>query len=271
MSPLEVLAQTPSRIQSLISGVDDTVLRRRPGADKWSIAEIIAHLADSELVFGYRLRMILCVNGTQLQAFDPDVWASTLAYGDCDVHVAAEMFRALRTGNLHMLRRIADPLIDNSGTHEEWGRTTARSIIAVEAGHDLNHMAQIEGILERNQPAELTPTPQKPEIPIGTADQVDLRIGTIVEVVPIENADRLMKLTVNFGNENRTVLAGIRRERPDPQVLVGRQALFYYNVARRTIRGHVSEAMLCDVGHADGILPALLQPEWPVPNGTRAG
>ena len=98
-----------------------------------------------------------------------------------------------------------------------------------------------------------------------------MRIGTILEVVPIENADRLMNLTVDFGSEQRTVVAGIRGERADPRVLVGRQALFYYNVPRRTIRGHVSEAMLCDVGHADGILPALLEPEWPVPNGTRAG
>ena len=69
----------------------------------------------------------------------------------------------------------------------------------------------------------------------------------------------------------RTVIAGIRGERSDPGVLVGRQALFYYNLPHRKIRGHVSEAMLCDVGHADGIIPALLEPEWPVPNGTRAG
>jgi tRNA-binding protein len=80
-----------------------------------------------------------------------------------------------------------------------------------------------------------------------------------------------MKLTVDFGDETRTVVAGIRQERSDPRVLIGRQALFYYNLPKKKIRGHLSEAMLCDVGYADGILPALLEPERPVPNGTRAG
>ena len=103
------------------------------------------------------------------------------------------------------------------------------------------------------------------------ADNVDLRIGTIVDLAPIPGADRLMKLTVDFGTDKRTVVAGIREERRDPRVLVGRQALFYYNLPKKMIRGHLSEAMLCDVGHADGIQPALLEPEWTVPAGTRAG
>ncbi len=116
-----------------------------------------------------------------------------------------------------------------------------------------------------------TPRPQKPEVSQEAAEAIDLRIGTIVGVAEVANADRLVKLTVDFGRETRTVIAGIRQERPDVHVLVGRQALFYYNLPKKNIRGHLSEAMLCDVGFADGILPALLQPERPVPNGTRAG
>jgi tRNA-binding protein len=119
--------------------------------------------------------------------------------------------------------------------------------------------------------AAFTPSVQKLEVPVTVAEQVDLRIGTIVEITPVPDADRLMKLTVDFGSERRTVIAGIRKERSDPTVLVGRQALFYYNLPKKKIRGQLSEAMLCDVGYADGITPALLQPEWPVPNGTRAG
>lgn len=115
------------------------------------------------------------------------------------------------------------------------------------------------------------PAGQKAEIAMDVVDSVDLRIGTIVDVVPIPGANRLVTLIVDFGRDTRTVVAGIREERDDPRVLVGRQALFYYNVPSRTIRGQVSEAMLCDVGHADGIKPALLAPEWRVPNGTRAG
>ena len=270
--PLEILSQTPSRIQALITGVDATILRQKPQPDKWSITEIVAHLADSELVFGFRLRMIFTVNGTSLQAFDPDAWASTFAYHLCDVQASAALFAALRMGNLRMLRQVAAPLIDNAGTHEEWGTETARSIVQLEAGHDRNHLAQIERILDSTggRPT-FTPSEQKAEIAPDVADKVDLRVGTIVDIVPVPDASRLMKLTVDFGSGTRTVIAGIREERADPRVLVGRQALFYYNLPSKKIRGQVSEAMICDVGYADGIQPALLGPEWPVPNGTRAG
>jgi tRNA-binding protein len=171
-----------------------------------------------------------------------------------------------------MLRQVAPPFIDNTGAHDEWGTETARTIIRLEAGHDRNHLAQIERILDSSGGRPVFhPAGQKAEIPMAIADKVDLRIGTIVDLDPIPGADRLVRLTVDFGTDRRTVVAGMRAERRDPRVLVGRQALFYYNVPGKTIRGHLSEAMLCDVGHADGIKPALLEPEWPVPNGTRAG
>ena len=269
--PVVVLSQTPSRIKALITGVEAAALSRRPSPDKWSIAEIIAHLADSELVFGYRLRMIFTVPGVHLQAFDPDRFASTFDYVSCDAHTSAEVFAATRMGTLAMLRRVAPPLMDNAGTHEEWGTETARSLVRLEAGHDKNHLAQIERILAQTGATPgFVPSAQKPEIPADVADKVDLRIGTIVDIVEVPNANRLMKLTVDFGTDRRTVIAGIRDERRDPRVLVGRQALFYYNLPRKKIRGEESEAMLCDAGYADGIVPVLLEPEWAIPNGTRA-
>lgn len=270
--PLAILAETPSRVQALIAGAGGAVLRQKPRPDKWSIAEVVAHLADSELVFGFRLRMILTVNGARLQAFDPDAWASAFAYDLCDAHTSAALFSAMRMGNLRMLRQVATSRLDNSATHDEWGTETARTIIRREAAHDRNHLAQIESILDSTGGRRVfEPAAQKLEIPVEIADRVDLRIGTIVDLAPIPGADRLMRLTVDFGTEKRTVVAGIREERRDPRILVGRQALFYYNLPRKTIRGHLSEAMLCDVGHADGIQPALVEPEWPVPPGTRAG
>ena len=270
--PFAILSATPSRIQALIAGADRAVLRQKPRPDKWSIAEIIAHLADSELVFGFRLRTIFTVNGTRLQAFDPDAWASAFAYPAGDAHTSATLFSAMRMGNLRMVRQVDTSLLDNTGTHDEWGTETARAIIRLEAGHDRNHLAQIEGILDSagGRPV-FAPAAQKTEIPAAAADNVDLRIGTIVDLAPIPGSDRLVKLIVDFGTDKRTVVAGIREERADPRVLVGRQALFYYNLPRKTIRGHLSEAMLCDLGYADGIQPALLEPEWSVPNGTRAG
>jgi tRNA-binding EMAP/Myf-like protein len=270
--PLTILSDTPARIRSLITGIDAAVLRHKPHPGKWSIAEIVAHLADSELVFGYRLRMVFTVNGTHLQAFDPDAFASAFHYESCDAHTSAELFAAMRTGNLRMLRQVAEPVLDNAGVHEEWGTETGRNLIRLEAGHDKNHLAQIERLRDTvGRAPAFRPREQKPAVSLDAADKVDLRVGTIVDIVPIPGANRLMKLTVDFGSDKRTVIAGIREERSDPRVVVGRQALFYYNLPRKEIRGHLSEAMLCDVGHADGILPALLQPEWPVPNGARAG
>jgi methionine--tRNA ligase beta chain len=270
--PLAILSETPARITSMLTGVDGTFLHHRPAPEKWSISQIVAHLADSEVVFGFRLRMVLSANGVSLQAFDPDAWASTFAYESCDVHTSAHIFSAMRMATLRMVRQSPTPRFDNTGNHEEWGSTTARDMIVLEAGHDRNHLRQIENILAAaGMASTFRPGEQKPEVPLDLADKVDLRVGTIVDIVPIPEVNRLMKLTVDFGSERRTVIAGIREERADPRVLVGRQALFYYNLPRKKIRGHLSEAMLCDLGYADGIIPALLEPEWPVPNGTRAG
>ena len=270
--PFVVLSNTPARIHTLIAGANAAMLSCQPAPGKWSIGEIIAHLADSELVFAYRLRTIFTVNGARLQAFDPDVWAATFDYMSLDVRTSAQLFAALRTGTLQMLRRINAVRMEHTGTHEEWGTETARGLVRLEAGHDKNHLAQIERIVAAaGSESTFVPTQQKPEIALDHAETVDLRVGTIVDIAEVPKTDRLMKLTVDFGTDTRTVLAGLRDERTDARVLVGRQALFYYNLPRKKIRGHLSEAMLCDVGYADGLVPALLQPEWPVPNGTRAG
>jgi tRNA-binding protein len=102
-------------------------------------------------------------------------------------------------------------------------------------------------------------------------DQLDIRVGTIERVEEVAKSDKLMRLVVNFGDHTRNILAGIKQERPDPQVLVGRQALFIVNLAPKKMAGEMSEGMLFDIGFADGITPVLATPEHPVPNGTRAG
>ena len=113
--------------------------------------------------------------------------------------------------------------------------------------------------------------PLKPTITIDVLDQVDIRVGTIQRVDDVEGSKKLLKLTVDFGEFTRTIVAGMKAERDDPTEIVGRQALFVVNLAPRTMAGVVSEGMLFDIGYADGVLPALAQPERPVPNGTRAG
>lgn len=111
----------------------------------------------------------------------------------------------------------------------------------------------------------------KANINLDVLDQVDIRVGTIVSVEDIEKSDKVMKLTVDFGDFTRTILAGLKKERANPKEIEGKQALFVVNLEPRKMLGLVSEGMLFDIGFVDGIVPVLAQPERPVPNGSRAG
>jgi tRNA-binding protein len=111
----------------------------------------------------------------------------------------------------------------------------------------------------------------KPLVTIAALDALDIRVGTIERVEEVPRSEKLMRLTVNFGDHTRTILAGIRKERSNPREVEGRQALFVLNLEPRKMAGEISEGMLFDIGYADGVTPALAVPERPVPNGTRAG
>ena len=107
----------------------------------------------------------------------------------------------------------------------------------------------------------MTPAPVKPAIPISTLEAIDVRVGTIRRVEEVPKSDKLLRLTVSFGDHERTILAGMKAERPDYAALVGRQALFVVNLEPKTIRGQLSEGMLFDIGFADGLRPAFAVPE----------
>ena len=111
----------------------------------------------------------------------------------------------------------------------------------------------------------------KPAITKELLDQIDIRAGTIVSVDDVAGSDKLVALRVNFGDHERTIVAGLKQERADPREIVGKQALFVVNLEPRKMRGVLSEGMLFDLGYADGITPVLAMPERPVPDGTRAG
>ena len=113
--------------------------------------------------------------------------------------------------------------------------------------------------------------PVKPTIEFEDFEKVDIRVGTITRVEDIEGSDKLVRLSVDLGDHQRTILAGIKQERENPSEIEGRQALFVVNLAPRKMMGEVSEGMLFDIGYADGIDPALAVPEKVVPNGSRAG
>jgi methionine--tRNA ligase beta chain len=115
------------------------------------------------------------------------------------------------------------------------------------------------------------PAPVKPTVTADLLEQLDVRVGTIEAVEDVKGSEKLLKLTVNFGDHRRAILAGMKRERANPKEIEGRQALFVVNLAPRRMAGEVSEGMLFDIGYADGITPVLAVPEREVPDGTRAG
>jgi tRNA-binding protein len=101
--------------------------------------------------------------------------------------------------------------------------------------------------------------------------KIDVRVGTICRVVDVPASRKLVQLEVDFGDHRRSIVAGIKSERDDPQELAGHQALFVVNLAPRTMAGVSSDGMLFDIGYADDIVPVLAVPERPVPDGSRAG
>jgi tRNA-binding protein len=118
---------------------------------------------------------------------------------------------------------------------------------------------------------ETTTTPIKAIMSFDQLEVIDVRVGTIERVEDVKGSDKLVKLSVDFGDHKRTILAGIKREREDPGEIEGKQALFVVNLEPRKMMGEVSEGMLFDIGYADGLTPVLAVPEKKVPNGTRAG
>ena len=117
----------------------------------------------------------------------------------------------------------------------------------------------------------MTPAPIKPLVSASTLDSLDVRVGTIEKVEDVSGSKKLVRLKVSFGSFQRSILAGLKRERPDPRELEGKQALFVVNLEPKQMMGELSEGMLFDIGHADGITPVLAVPETAVPDGTRAG
>jgi len=149
--PLAVLAATAKKLERLIKGVPAGKLRKRPAADKWSIGEIVAHLADAEIVIGFRLRMVLGAPGTPITAYDQDSWVTSGHYEKRDPRKSLELFRVVREANLALLKSLTAEQWKHYGMHSERGQETVEHIVRMTAGHDLNHLQQIE----RTFPAKL--------------------------------------------------------------------------------------------------------------------
>lgn len=145
--PLTVQALTAKKLARLVENAPPARLRRRPVPDKWSPAEIIAHLADAEIVASYRVRAILGAPGTAIAAYDQDAWAGAGHYAERDVHACLEQFRVLRAGNLALYKTLTPEQWKLRGIHAERGEESVGRLVQMMAGHDINHLEQIEQIL----------------------------------------------------------------------------------------------------------------------------
>jgi hypothetical protein len=146
-APLKIQAATPMKLGRLIGRASAAKLRKRPAPGKWSAAEILAHLADCEIVVGWRMRQILGAPGTPIQAFDQDTWAAACHYEKRDARKSLEQFRAAREGNLALLKSLSPEQWKHHGMHPERGVETIEHIVRMMAGHDLNHSSQVERIV----------------------------------------------------------------------------------------------------------------------------
>jgi len=150
-NPLRVQQATAKKIERLIRPLTPQQLRKRPAPGKWSIGEILAHLAETELVGGYRIRMILSSNGTPIQAFDQNVWAENSNYARQDPGRSLATFRILRRANLALLKSLPRKKWRYYGMHAERGKETIARVAAMYAGHDLNHLQQIARIAKQSR------------------------------------------------------------------------------------------------------------------------
>ena len=142
--PLAVLAETEKSVPALAQGLGPKGLERSYAPGKWSAAQILSHLADCELAFGFRVRQIMADPKLPIQAFDENQWARY--YGRIDGFKAAQAFEALRAWNLSLFRLLSREDLEKATTHPQRGPESAETVIRIMAGHTLHHLAQLEKI-----------------------------------------------------------------------------------------------------------------------------
>ncbi len=141
--PLKVMVQTPNELARIVKENTAEVLRTRPFPGKWTPNEVIGHLTDSEWVYGYRVRLILCENQPTILGMDQDLWVAGQRHNDRDPGELVEMFRQLRQCNLHVWKHLSPADHARTGQHNERGAESLGTMLRMEAGHDLSHLDQI--------------------------------------------------------------------------------------------------------------------------------
>jgi DinB superfamily len=150
--PIGVLRVTPSHLARLLTGAPRAVLTRRPAVGKWSVLEIVAHLADAELAMSWRIRNAIASPGVALAWWDESLWAERLGYQSIPWRASLGRFKGLRLANLALLRSLPPAAWDSCyGTHAKRGRQSVRDFVTLEAAHDLNHLRQVTALIQSAQ------------------------------------------------------------------------------------------------------------------------
>jgi len=145
---LKVLESTPKTITRLIKGKPPSALSKVEDSGKWSILQILAHLAEGEIVMAYRLRLVVGANGTPIQAYDQNTWQQNAGYLRKNTKLALDLFTTLRENNVAFLKSLTKEQWECFGMHVERGKETVTRMAELYAGHDVNHLQQIESILK---------------------------------------------------------------------------------------------------------------------------
>jgi len=144
--PNEVLRETVAALPRAIEGLSPAQLRTPEAPGKWSVAHILQHLADSEIVWAWRMRVILAQDHPPITGYDQDLWADRLRYEQADPSEALEEFTTLRRANLRVLERASPADLERVGVHSERGPENLSHLRRLYAGHDLMHLRQIERV-----------------------------------------------------------------------------------------------------------------------------
>jgi hypothetical protein len=146
--PLDVQEELVPWLRTRLSSVDDATLRRSERPGKWSVIEVVQHLADSDMVMGFRIRLVLASDRPALQGYDQDLWVKALRYNEVPLATALHQLAGMREGNLILARTLAPAQLERVGIHSERGEESVALMLRLMAGHDLVHRRQIDRILE---------------------------------------------------------------------------------------------------------------------------